>query len=88
MVPEPRDSPALPKSTPKSTNQPTQINATNHQEIQTTNATNQPTNPTKRIPQNHQNREEGEFGEALVQKKVRVFRPEQLRYVEVNSIHK
>ena len=31
------------------------------------------------------NREEGEFGEALVGKKVRVFRPEQLRYVEVSK---
>jgi len=33
----------------------------------------------------HHNREEGEFGAALVGKKVRVFQPEQLRYVEVSS---
>lgn len=33
--------------------------------------------------QSSQRREEGEFGAALVGKKVRVYRPEQLRYLEV-----
>jgi hypothetical protein len=36
-------------------------------------------------PPSTTNREEGEFGAALVGKKVRVYHPEQLRYIEVSE---